>query len=782
MKLFKRTSSTKDNSQSPNGDSNNTETTSPDGFENNRKLSVMKIFKRGKEHRHSSSEVTMPEELNTEGTPTDVFSNEKEETKSATSSVELTAESFEPAALCEPVNIHQKYYNGTEQVYYCPKNNEPEKTSNATTTDVAPVATPVDASIAASASSTTSSQETQSDNLTNVNHVSSESTAPTLITISKEDKKWIQNILEFAVDVGEGDVLTLCRCSAVSRVWYSVAAGEKFWQPLVEHQMRERGYSPSTRKSARSKYLAMINKEYEITEPESDEEGEDGPLIRVRPKPAPAVTSSNANNANRQEAASISTATNRSFNASADATAAENTTSPTTSTPTSPTQKKDVLEPINPAPYYSTDYRSITYKEDPEENIEWALEDGKNQIECATLNKLVEMLTHHKEYDAFFTQTFILTFRSFTDQKTLIDKLVERFNIPPPRPDISFEEFAVFKKEKLDKIRLRVTSTFKYWLESFYLFDFADEEMIKRFEEVVEIMDKSNSPALANMLRKTLEKVRGDADAGKIKTAMQCPEILKIKKSIFGKKKKAEVLHYPLLEVARQMALIDFEIFAKIEPKECLNQSWNKEYRVTKAPNINHMIQDFNKLSNWVGSEIVKQEELDKRARLMEKFIDLAGYCFELNNFNGLFSVISGLNLASVFRLKNTWAAISEEHKKKYEDLNKYISRDFNFRALRTALKNVKPPCIPYIGLYLTDLTFIEEGNPKYINQKINFVRCRKFAEVIRDMQTYQNTRYALLPYPELQEALRGIQTLSEEEMYQQSLKVEARQKKKKKP
>ena len=454
------------------------------------------------------------------------------------------------------------------------------------------------------------------------------------------------------------------------------------------------------------------------------------------------------------------------------------------SSPTNSRSSKPVApaEPVDPSPFYMKDWRTIEYQEEPEDNIEWALENNKNEIECATLGKLIEMLTHHKEYDNFFTQTFILTFRSFTDQMTLMDKLVERFCIPPT-PTITHEEFGVWKKEKLDKVRLRVTSTLKYWMENFFLLDFVDTEIMKKMDEIIDVMEKTNAPAFANMLKKTIEKMNGDQTAGITKTEVKCPDLLKPKKSFFGKKKKYGVFDYPLLEIARQITLLDFDSFAKIEPKECLNQSWNKEYRVTKAPNINTMIQMFNKLSNWVGTEIVKREKLEDRVEIIEKVIELGNHCKELNNFNALFSVISGLNLASIFRLKQTWAAVSAEKKAQYDELNKYISRDFNFRAIRTALKNVKPPCIPYIGLYLTDLTFIEEGNPKYINNKINFARCRRFAEVIRDMQTYQNTRYALLPFPELQELILGIEILTEEEMYAQSLKVEAREtKKKKKP
>ena len=31
-------------------------------------------------------------------------------------------------------------------------------------------------------------------------------------------------------------------------------------------------------------------------------------------------------------------------------------------------------------------------------------------------------------------------------------------------------------------------------------------------------------------------------------------------------------------------------------------------------------------------------------------------------------------------------------------------------------------PCVPYIGIYLSDLTFIEDGNPEFLDENlINF-------------------------------------------------------------
>ena len=41
----------------------------------------------------------------------------------------------------------------------------------------------------------------------------------------------------------------------------------------------------------------------------------------------------------------------------------------------------------------------------------------------------------------------------------------------------------------------------------------------------------------------------------------------------------------------------------------------------------------------------------------------------------------------------------------------------------RLALAESSPPCIPYIGLILQDLTFVQIGNPDLLDGKINFAK-----------------------------------------------------------
>jgi len=47
-----------------------------------------------------------------------------------------------------------------------------------------------------------------------------------------------------------------------------------------------------------------------------------------------------------------------------------------------------------------------------------------------------------------------------------------------------------------------------------------------------------------------------------------------------------------------------------------------------------------------------------------------------------------------------------------------------NFSEYRKALQESQAPCLPYFGVFLTDITFTEDGNPDYLaGGKINFIK-----------------------------------------------------------
>ncbi|KAL9636180.1 MAG: hypothetical protein Q9164_002985 [Protoblastenia rupestris] len=151
-----------------------------------------------------------------------------------------------------------------------------------------------------------------------------------------------------------------------------------------------------------------------------------------------------------------------------------------------------------------------------------------------------------------------------------------------------------------------------------------------------------------------------------------------------------------------------------------------------------------------------------------------------MNNFSTLTSIISALGTAPIHRLQRTWSQVNARTQNVLESMRKLMSSSKNFAEYRETLHLANPPCIPFFGIYLTDLTFIEDGIPGIIKRTslINFAKRAKTAEVIRDIQQYQNVPYPLRSVGDLQDyILKNMQAAGDvHEMYERSLQVEPRE------
>jgi son of sevenless-like protein len=103
-------------------------------------------------------------------------------------------------------------------------------------------------------------------------------------------------------------------------------------------------------------------------------------------------------------------------------------------------------------------------------------------------------------------------------------------------------------------------------------------------------------------------------------------------------------------EIARQLTIIEYNLYKTIKPWEFFNQSWTKKDKEILSPNILNMIKRFNKVciqvfqfvtcvfqvSNWVATEIVKGENLKARVGVLAKFVEIAEviYCSGVINFD----------------------------------------------------------------------------------------------------------------------------------------------------
>jgi son of sevenless-like protein len=232
------------------------------------------------------------------------------------------------------------------------------------------------------------------------------------------------------------------------------------------------------------------------------------------------------------------------------------------------------------------------------------------------------------------------------------------------------------------------------------------------------------------------------------------------------------------VELARQFCLVESRLFQAIKPKEYLGKGWEAKNKEVVAPNLSAFIAHFNRISNWVAATVVDAPDEKKRVALVEYWIKVGEKLFELNNFAGLMELVGGLGSTSVVRLKKTWKNVSRSRKAAWDRLLQQMSPQKSFANYRGCIRAAHAPLVPYLGVYMQDMVFIEDGNPDFLKENgyINFHKRRLLADVIKDIVQHQLAPYNIEPVDEIVDFLALQQPEPETVLYQRSLVIQPRE------
>ncbi|KAH3764811.1 Ras guanine nucleotide exchange factor [Pelomyxa schiedti] len=415
------------------------------------------------------------------------------------------------------------------------------------------------------------------------------------------------------------------------------------------------------------------------------------------------------------------------------------------------------------------EYFQLFEEPDSEENIRWMripIETAANlapgsreyMIRGGTVFKLVQYLTHQEESDMDFVHSFLISHSAYVDDIKLFDMLVARFFMRRP---VTFDSDEFTSKIR-NIVRLRVVNIIRTWA-TLYFDDFQDPVHLQKLTTTLEIFSKYCKAAtvvLSLILRK----------ANTVAIPTTTPPSIVLKADV------TSVLDVHPEELARQITLLEWNVWRKIRPREFVRNAWTKPLLKEKlAANITEMIVESNKRTMWCISEVVRFKSEKERALAIHRLILTADACFRIRNFNGLMEIISSLQNSAVHRLKHSWSYLPPTTWDLYDKYCAFLDAKGNFQQYRDALKVSVTPCIPYLGMILTDLTFANDGNPDLITgtQLVNFAKYRHTSGIVKALQLWQVTGFSFDRVEKIQHYLNGSKVLTADESFDMSLSLE---------
>jgi hypothetical protein len=475
--------------------------------------------------------------------------------------------------------------------------------------------------------------------------------------------------------------------------------------------------------------------------------------------------------------------------------------------------------------------------ERPENSTKLVIKGGKlmKLIECLTWpNDEKFFIVNGFNIDEHFEDDFIMTHHSLDSSESLYKKLTNRYeNLQPPSNiDIdNVDEFELYKNEKIIPTKIRILNIIDKWIktykdediclndkliEQYYSFAYeASKDELKPYKNKLTFTDNTSPPKIKNDI------ISVSNEEPLLPKHITMNELSKLDNLL--KNDSNYIFLIPEKEFAKQLTLIESKYYKLVTGTECLDQIWgskrqkeidsynkskdnknnknnndnknkdqknNSSSELIEYPNVTRMIKHTNTLTTWVASCILNSEVLKDREKTLRYFTQLAYECYKINNFNGATAVVAGLSMGPVFRLHKTWREFRDKNKllnENYTLVSDIVSPKGQYSNYRKKLKELddkNEAIMPFLGVYFTDLTFVELGNNDYLdkNSNLNFEKRRKAARIINEIKHYQKKTFTFKPVDPIIDFIENLENnenqpkYSEDDLYDKSLMYEPRE------
>ena len=195
-------------------------------------------------------------------------------------------------------------------------------------------------------------------------------------------------------------------------------------------------------------------------------------------------------------------------------------------------------------------------------------------------------------------------------------------------------------------------------------------------------------------------------------------------------------------DIGNKLAQVTESLLNKIKPRELYKGIYLKKDKEKTSPNIVKCINSFNKLTSFIIEDILSYSTPKLRARSYERWVQICDYCKSNKNYNDCIAIFSALNNYIITGLNLTLKEIKYKTKGIFEQIKIFCSVEGNYKNIRNDMNLCEQRgenFIPYLGMLLRDINFLEESN-KYINERgcVNMDKIEKINSLLEKYFKYK--------------------------------------------
>jgi len=380
------------------------------------------------------------------------------------------------------------------------------------------------------------------------------------------------------------------------------------------------------------------------------------------------------------------------------------------------------------------------------------------QIISAEIDTLIEIMTHPSGFDKEVANDFIMSFEMAITAAELLKKIKTRME----------------NNAKNGAIQRSCISFLRLWVSHRPQLFHDETALMTDLMDFIKAIAEKNQTDTAIMgfnifLQSLFDGVHAKHTQD-VQTRLEQEDLVSAPKPEVLVKRPQDILDVHPIELARQMTLIDFKLFKAIKLSEYVLKD------PSKSQNIRNFSERFNSMNRWISTLICVPETPELRALIIEYFVHVAMSAFVLNNYCAVLQIVTAVHSASVERMLYTYDEVDKTILKYLDLLSTAVSFEHSYRNMRNLLAVSDGACVPYLGMYIQDLLFIEEANrDTTLEGMVNFQKHRMSSTSLVELNNFSTNRFSLYPISEVQEILLNLIVLDEDAIYEESLARETK-------
>ena len=344
-------------------------------------------------------------------------------------------------------------------------------------------------------------------------------------------------------------------------------------------------------------------------------------------------------------------------------------------------------------------------------------------------------------------KSFIYQYQEFLSISSLIEKLIEAFYFYSKKMNIEIPDLISLINQILSNQYKEIQNDEKLLEKLRQLYNdikglsWIDESLQKEIDNINFILSSDTSDDFDLNYTKYLIHDRKKTKAISIRT--------RTKAKVLNNKTMYKYPYFYIFdfsdeEIARNLTLISYKMLSSININELLNNSFIKEDKYQKAPNVMKLIDRFEKLMLFIIEDICSYETNKSRAKLITRWANIAQRCKDLHNYNDLLIINQCFNNTLLKKMISAWKKLPKSTLTLIAELNKFCTNQQCYINIRREIVGCKHIAyIPYLGILLKEIVDIE-NKYKYMerieeNNCINCIKLQKLYWVINKFFEFKN-------------------------------------------